>query len=684
MNHPSSPNPSSSPLQALSADRRIELMLRAIRDYAIYLLDKDGYIVNWNTGAERFKGYAAAEIIGQHFSRFYTEEDRRDGLPQRALRIAAESGVYESEGWRVRKDGTRFWTSIVIDPVYDDNGELVGYAKVTRDISDKKRAQEALFAAEQRFRLLVQGVRDYAIFMLDEEGRVTNWNAGAQAIKGYTAHEIIGQHFSRFYTPEDRERGEPQRAIATALRDGRFLGEGWRMRKDGTRFWASVVLDPIRDENGTFIGFAKITRDVTERREAQLALDRSRDALNQAQKMEAIGRITGGVAHDFNNLLTIIRSSAELLRRPSLPEEKRLRYINAISDTANKAALLTRQLLAFARKQPLMPEVFQVADRLRGMEHMIQTSIGSPVKLKMDLPANIRPIEADPNQFETAILNMVINARDAMPRGGGLTITARQVDHIPPVRSHAGASGDFVAVSVADTGTGIEPATLQRIFEPFFTTKAVNKGTGLGLSQAYGFAKQSGGEIGVDTKMGAGTTFTLYLPCAKAGAVPAEGDEKPVALATGDATMSVLLVEDNETVGRFALGLLHELGLTAHWATDAQSALSLLGARNGRFDLLFSDVVMPGMSGIELAAAVRRRWPELRVVLTSGYSHVLAEQGTHDFEFLPKPYSAESLVKMLGLDVQSRPGLDRPGRDRPGLSSAGPSGPGPDSAPPQD
>lgn len=653
MNHPTPSPPPTSFLKTLAADRRFELMLRAIRDYAIYLLDKDGYIVSWNAGAQRFKGYTADEIIGQHFSRFYTDEDRRDGLPARALRIAAETGLYEAEGWRVRKDGTRFWTSVVIDPVHDDDGALVGYAKVTRDISDKKRTQEALFAAEQRFRLLVQGVRDYAIFMLDPDGRITNWNAGAQAIKGYTAHEIIGEHFSRFYTPEDRERGEPARAIATALRDGRFLGEGWRMRKDGTRFWASVVLDPIRDENGIFIGFAKITRDVTERREAQLALDRSRDALNQAQKMEAIGRITGGVAHDFNNLLTIIRSSAELLRRPGLPEEKHTRYLNAISDTAAKAAQLTRQLLAFARKQPLMPEVFHVRARLQDMEQIIRTSIGSPIKLHFELPQEIRPIEADPNQFDTAILNMVINARDAMPRGGRITISARQVDHIPPLRSHAGASGDFVAVSVTDTGTGIEPATLQRIFEPFFTTKAVNKGTGLGLSQAYGFAKQSGGEISVDTRMGGGSTFTLYLPCAKADAEISSGDAESVAIQSSGKPLSVLLVEDNETVGRFALGLLHELGLTAHWATDGASALSLLSARNGRFDLLFSDVVMPGMSGIELASAVRRRWPDLRVVLTSGYSHVLAEQGgSHGFEFLAKPYSAEALVKMLGLDGQ--------------------------------
>jgi PAS domain S-box-containing protein len=663
MNEPAHPD---KPSAALHGDRRLELMLRAIKDYAIYLLDRDGYIISWNAGAERFKGYTADEIIGQHFSRFYTDEDRASGLPQRALATAAATGTYEAEGWRVRKDGTRFWTSVVIDPVYDDDGSLIGYAKVTRDISDKKRALEALFASEQRFRLLVQGVRDYAIFMLDPDGRITNWNAGAQAIKGYSAAEIIGEHFSRFYTPEDRARGEPARALATALRDGKFLGEGWRMRKDGTRFWASVVLDPIRDERGYLIGFAKITRDVTERREAQLALDRSRDALNQAQKMEAIGRITGGVAHDFNNLLTIIRSSAELLRRPGLPDAKRARYIDAIADTANKAAQLTRQLLAFARKQPLQPEAFLVSERLRGLEHIIRTSVGSPIKLHFELPDDIRAVDADPNQFETAVLNIVINARDAMPRGGHLTLSARQVDHIPPVRNHSGAQGDFVAVSITDTGTGIEPGTLRRIFEPFFTTKAVNKGTGLGLSQAYGFAKQSGGEIDVSTRVGEGTTFTLYLPCAKTDAVPGHKGETvtPAPTPSGIEPLSVLLVEDNETVGRFALGLLSELGLQANWATDGQSALNLMEQRNGGFDLMFSDVVMPGMNGVELACTVRKRWPTVRVVLTSGYSHVLSEQGMHGFDFLPKPYSAEALVKMLHLPTPDNPGE----RDAPAAS----------------
>jgi PAS domain S-box-containing protein len=639
--------PAGKTLQSIG-DRRFELLIHAIKDYAVYLLDVDGYVNSWNTGAQRFKGYTANEIIGQHFSRFYTPEDRARGVPAQALRIAAETGTYEGEGWRVRKDGTRFWTNVVIDPVLDTDGTLIGFAKVTRDISDKKAAQDALYASEQRFRLLVQGVRDYAIYMIAPDGRITNWNTGAEAIKGYTAEEIVGQNFERFYTPEDRARNLPARALAVALSEGKFQGEGWRVRKDGTRFWASVVLDAVHDDSGKLLGYAKITRDVTERRETQLALDRSRDALNQAQKMEAIGRITGGVAHDFNNLLTIIRSSAELLRRPDVPDEKRIRYIDAIADTSTKAAQLTRQLLAFARKQPLQAEAFSVTDRLRGLEHIINTTIGSPVTLHLDFPVESAIVEADPNQFETAVLNIVINARDAMPQGGTLRLLVREADCIPPVRGHAGAQGNFIAVSIVDSGTGIDAETLGRIFEPFFTTKAVNKGTGLGLSQAYGFAKQSGGEIDVQTQLGAGTTFTLYLPRAKTDArmqdTPATGkDVTPRDLEK----LQMLLVEDNETVGRFAHGLLLELGLNVTWATDGRSALAHLEARDGGYDLVFSDVVMPGMSGIELALAVRQRWPDLRVVLTSGYSHALAENGMHGFEFLEKPYSTEGLLGML-------------------------------------
>jgi PAS domain S-box-containing protein len=307
---------------SLSEEGRYRLLIEAVTDYAIYMLDTDGVVTSWNPGARRFKGYEANEIIGQHFSRFYSEEDRNAGLPARVLEIAKTTGKYESEGWRIRKDGSRFWAFVVIDPIRTPSGELVGYAKITRDLTERKLAEQALKKSEEQFRLLVQGVTDYAIYMLDPEGRVDSWNLGAQRIKGYMPDEIIGKHFSQFYTPEDREAGEPQYAVEMAAREGRYEREGWRRRKDGTRFWAHVVIDAIRDEAGALIGFAKITRDITERKEAQEKLEAAREALVQSQKMEAIGHLTGGVAHDFNNLLMAVLGSLELVRKRMPSDEK--------------------------------------------------------------------------------------------------------------------------------------------------------------------------------------------------------------------------------------------------------------------------------------------------------------------------------------------------------------------------
>ena len=633
-------------LTDLDQAARFQLLIDAVKDYAIYLLDADGRVATWNTGAYLFKGYTADEIIGQHFSTFYTEEDRKVGLPERALRTAAETGRFEAEGWRVRKDGTRFWTHVVIDPVIDA-GELIGYAKITRDVSERRATDQALYESEQRFRLLVQGVHDYAICMLDPDGNVTNWNAGAEAIKGYRAGEIVGRHFSLFYTPEDREAGAPAQALATALREGKFAGEAQRVRKSGERFWANVVIDPIHDETGRLLGFAKVTRDITEKRLAEEELERSREALVQAQKMEAIGRLTGGVAHDFNNLLTVIRASADFLRRPGLPEDKRTRYIEAIAETAERAATLTGQLLAFARRQPLQPEIFDVCARLRGLHRIIGSTIGSSVTIETDLPEAAHVVEADPSQFDTAVLNMVINARDAMPRGGTIRIRARIADGVPAVRGHAAASGAFIAVDIADDGTGMGPDTLKKIFEPFFTTKPVDKGTGLGLSQVYGFAKQSRGEIDVRSQLYVGTTFTLYLPSANGQALTPVA---PVAALVDLSTVPqrrVLLVEDNEGVGKFAAGLLRELGQTVTWVGDGQAALKALASDPDAFDLVFSDVVMPGISGLELAQLIQQRWPKLQVVLTSGYSHVIVEQGAGGFPLVRKPYSIDGLLTIL-------------------------------------
>ena len=627
-------------------DRRFELLVDAVTDYAIYLLDKDGYVASWNRGAQRFKGYTADEIIGKHFSTFYTPEDRATNLPERALRIAAEEGKFEQEGWRVRKDGMRFWTSVVIDPVRDVHGNVIGYAKVTRDITDKLEHAKKLRESEQRFRMLVQNVRDYAIYMLDPEGYVTNWNAGAALIKGYTEEEIVGQHFSRFYTDEDRAAGVPARALATALAEGKYESEAWRVRKDDTRFRAGVLIDPIYEADGQLVGFAKITRDLTERWNAQQEMQAAREALAQAQKMEAIGRLTGGVAHDFNNLLTVIRASADLLARPYLSEDKRKRYLQSIADTAERAAQLTGQLLAFARRQPLKPERFDVASRLGGMGQIIHTTLGSPVQVSYVIQRDVGTVEADPNQFETAILNMVINARDAMPTGGDLRIHAKRVDAVPAVRGHATVQGSFIAVSVEDSGTGMDAEMLNRIFEPFFTTKDVNKGTGLGLSQVYGFVKQSGGEIAVESEVGKGSRFTLYLPRVEPVRDQSEAPEEAPALSTS-ARRSVLLVEDNEAVGSFAHHLLDELGQDVTWATGADDALRLLEEREGAFDLLFTDVVMPGMNGVDLAREVRRRWPAVTIVLTSGYSHVLAEDGSHGFKLLQKPYTVDGLLGLL-------------------------------------
>jgi PAS domain S-box-containing protein len=289
-----------------------ELLIQGVVDYAIYMLDTDGRVVSWNPGAQRIKGYASEEIIGEHFSRFYTDEDRAIGVPKQALRIAVEAGRFTAEAWRVRKDGSRFWAMVVIDPIYQD-GKLVGFAKITRDMTEQRTAQLAALESERRFRLLVEGVTDYAIFMLDPEGHVTNWNSGAEHIKGYTASEIVGQHFSQFYTPKDVDAGLPANSLDKARREGRYEAEGWRRRKDGSLFWAGVVVDAIYD-HGKLVGFAKITRDLTERRETQMQLEESREQLFQSQKMEAIGHLTGGLAHDFNNLLTGIVGCLDLLR----------------------------------------------------------------------------------------------------------------------------------------------------------------------------------------------------------------------------------------------------------------------------------------------------------------------------------------------------------------------------------
>ncbi|PIK73491.1 hybrid sensor histidine kinase/response regulator, partial [Methylobacterium frigidaeris] len=406
---------------------------------------------------------------------------------------------------RVRKDGSLMWAHVLIDPIRGDDGQLVGYAKITRDLSDRKAVQEALSQSEQRFRMLVQGVQDYAIYMLDPLGKVSSWNRGAQRFKGYTDEEIIGEHFSRFYTDEDRATDLPARALRTASSEGRFEAEGWRMRKDGTRFWAHVVIDPIRGEHGELVGFAKITRDVTERRNAQQELEATRARFIQAQKMEAIGQLTGGVAHDFNNLLAVVIGNLHLARKHLPPERKLRQLIENSIQAAERGATLTKRMLAFARRQELTRAPVDVPALVRGMAELLQRSISSNIPVSTQFPLQLPLAFVDASQLELALLNLTVNARDAMPKGGTIMIAAREAQVGTDEVSGLG-PGHYVCLSVTDTGEGMDEQTLARAAEPFFTTKGVGKGTGLGLSMIHGFAEQSGGRLVLKSTKGQGTT----------------------------------------------------------------------------------------------------------------------------------------------------------------------------------
>ena len=625
-----------------------ELLIRSVVDYAIFMLDLNGRVMSWNSGAERIKGYMAQEIIGQHFSRFYAEEDRAAGLPERALRIATESGRFSAEAWRVRKDGTRFWAMVVLDAIHQD-GKLVGFAKITRDMTEQREAQLAAIESERRFRLLVEGVTDYAIYMLDTEGRVSNWNAGAQRIKGYTLAEIVGQHFSRFYTPEDIAAGMPHRALETARSQGRYEAEGWRCRKDGTRFWASVVIDAIYDE-GELVGFAKITRDLTERRETQQQLEQSREQLFQAQKMEAVGQLTGGLAHDFNNLLTGISGSLELLK--TRVAQGRLsdldRYITSAQGAASRAAALTHRLLAFARRQTLDPKPTNPNKLAVDMLDMVQRTVGPSIALETVLAPGLWPTLCDPNQLENAILNLCINARDAMPDGGLLTIeTANLRLDDAAARQHDVEPGEYVTVSVTDTGSGMPPDVVERAFDPFFTTKPTGQGTGLGLSMIYGFAKQSGGQAQIRSEVGRGTTVSIFLPRHLGEADEATPLPQPAVLPRAEAEQTVLVVDDEPTVRMLVAEVLEELGYAAIEAADGTSGLKVLQS-DVCIDLLITDVGLPGhLNGRQIVDIARQTRPELKVLFITGYAETtvlgngMLEPNTH---MLTKPFSMEALA----------------------------------------
>ncbi len=563
--------------------------------------------------------------LGQAFDRMAEAVQRRDAALQQA-----KLGLEEHVAARTRELSE-------------------GYEKLRAEIAEHERTEQALRESEEQFRLLVQGVTDYAIYRLDPQGFITNWNEGAQRIKGYTADEVIRQHFSRFYTEEDRAAGLPARVLETAAREGKYEAEAWRVRKDGSRFWASVVVDALRDEKGRLLGFAKVTRDITERREAEETLKLAQAALAQAQKMEAVGQLTGGIAHDFNNFLTTILGNAELVeRRQTGAEEKR--FLQGIIRAAERATALTQRLLAFSRRQTLAPSVIDLNRLVTDLTDLLRRALGESIALEARLAEELWRCFVDPNQLESTLLNLVINARDAMPDGGKLVIeTGNTYLDEYYAASHADVRpGHYVLLAVSDTGIGMTREILDRAFEPFFTTKQSGKGTGLGLSQVFGFIKQSGGHIKLYSEIGQGTTVKIYLPryAAADGVAPVRRRMPPNLGAKGE---TILVVEDDEDVREYCVQALLQLGYRVIDAGDALAALHIL-EREKEISLLFSDVGLPGMNGRKLADEARRRFPDLLILFSTGYGgpalihHAILERGT---ELLAKPFTIESLARKL-------------------------------------
>ena len=648
----------------------------------VLLWGADGIMI-YNDAYSAFAGGRHPQLLGSKVREGWPEvADFNDNV----MRVGLAGGTlsYKDQELTLHRYGRpeQVWMNLDYSPVLDEAGQPAGVIAVVVETTERVLAEQRLKASQA----LAQLYADRIQLALSAGAIIGTWVWDLPA-DAFTVDEAFARSFGldpalgrvglsleqviATVHPEDRQGLVA--AINEVIARGGAYAHQYRVRRtDGKYYWIEANGRVDRAPDGTPLSFPGVLINVEDRRAIEAERDRAimmlrtltdtleqrvaertselmraEDALRQSQKMEAVGQLTGGVAHDFNNLLTIIRSSVDFLRRPDLPEARKTRYLDAVSDTVDRAAKLTGQLLAFARRQALKPEVFHVGQKVRGIADMLDTVIGARVRVIAEVPDEPCHIRADVSQFETALVNMAVNARDAMNGEGTLTLRLAGGRTMPAIRGHAGADTAFVAVSLTDTGSGISGADLGRLFEPFFTTKEVGKGTGLGLSQVFGFAKQSGGNVDVTSAPGQGATFTLYLPQVEVDRGIDEAEGVPATISPLGTGQRVLVVEDNVEVGQFATQILQDLGYETVWAANAEAALERLGRDGGGFEVVFSDVVMPGMGGLALAQELARRLPDLPVLLTSGYSHVLAQEGTHGFELLHKPYSADQLGRVL-------------------------------------
>jgi PAS domain S-box-containing protein len=622
------------------------LLVGSVVDYAIYMVDVNGYIVTWNAGAERIKGYAAQDVLGHHFSMFYTPEEREAGVPWRALEIAARNGRYGAEGWRVRKDGTRFWASVVVDPILDD-GKLIGFAKITRDVTARRTSDLALQESERMARGIIDTALD-GFVQVDEAGCITEWNPRASTKLGWTRDEVVGRQLvDIFLADADRERGAA--ALPPAVRDTSTVAANPTLdvvTRDGRTLPVELSISTL--PLGGRARYNVFFRDLSDK----LLIETQ---LRQAQKMEVVGQLTSGIAHDFNNLLQGVIGALELVQlRVAAGREGEIgSFVEGAIASANRAAALTHRLLAFARRQPLDPRPIDANPLIQGMGELLERTLGKNIQLRFMLAPELWPTLCDPNQLENALLNLAINAADGMRGSGRLTVRSRNVDidEVKAQRWQDVSAGQYICIDVSDTGMGMSPDVVERAFDPFFTTKQVGQGTGLGLSMVYGFAHQSGGHCDIHSKPGEGATVRIFLPRHEAPAeLPAPTVEAIPANGRHAHGELVLVVEDETTVRNIVVEVLQQLGYRTLEAADAESALDALRGV-AALDLLVSDIGLPGMDGRQLADVAREHHPQLRVLLMSGYASAATSAGGFlgpGMELITKPFTVKALAVRIG------------------------------------
>ncbi|RZI64974.1 MAG: response regulator [Variovorax sp.] len=618
----------------------------------------------FNDAYRPFLGERADTGIGRPFAELWADI-WADIEPIVAKALRGEGSRFEDMPLTMTRNGYAepTWWTFTYMPLRDENHRILGMLCTTSETTNQVLGARKAALERERQRHMLQQMPGFVGLLSGPDHVFDYVNDAYRAISG--DREFIGRSVREVF-PELADQGFYELLDRVYATGKPFVAQAMPIRlgdEPQPRF-IDLLYQPMREDDGAvggvFVGGYEVTSRVqaevqlrqfnetlenrVEERTAELV--RAQETLRQAQKLEAVGQLTGGVAHDFNNLLTVIGSSVELMRRKNVPEERRQKYLEAIGDTVRRAAKLTGQLLAFARRQPLRPEVFDVARRVEAVAELVQPLVGARVRIDFLPSAPTCLAEADVSQFETALVNLAVNARDAMNGEGLLTIRVDAVARLPGVRGQPTRDGNFIVVTMTDSGSGIAPDKLELIFEPFFTTKGVGKGTGLGLSQVFGFAKQSGGDVQVSSAPNEGATFSLFLPQAPAHLSPAEPDAADLEKAHIQGA-SILVVEDNATVGQFSTAVLHDLGYETTWATDAMQALALLAEDEMRFDLVFTDIIMPGMNGVELARTVRDKYPGLPVVLTSGYSDVLTDELPRDLELVNKPYSIDALSRVI-------------------------------------